>query len=119
MQLFLYSKWLSLPLPTRHKIAAQFGIIKRGSTEVVDNQVKSDGYKIQEVEEALNIDALQKYIVTTETDMLALWMWLVEKIEGQPLTQSNIDTTIEVLEKKVEEIMTEKPKRGRPKKLDV
>lgn len=92
--MFLFSKWLELPISTRHKIAAQFDIIKRGSTEVVGNTIKSDGYIIKEVEEALNIDALQKYIETTETDMAMLWIWLVEKIEGKLLTQVNIDTTL-------------------------
>ena len=105
--MFLYSHWLSLSLSTRVKIAAQFNIIKRGSTEVVDNQIKADGYVIKEIEEALNIDALQKYIGTNETDMITLWMWLVEKIEGKELTQPNIDTTVPVVEK---------PKRGRPKR---
>ena len=45
--MFLYSSWMSLPINTRHKIAREFGIIKRGSTEVVDNHVKSDVFVIE------------------------------------------------------------------------
>lgn len=81
--MFLYSKWLGLPINTRHKIAAQFGIKKRGSTEVFDNQIKSDGYVVKEIEEALNIDAIQKYLEVSETDMMVLWDKLVAKIEGK------------------------------------
>lgn len=122
MQLFLYSKWLGLPISTRIKIAGQFNIQKRGSTEVVDNHIKSDGYNIKEIEEALNIDAIQNYLGVQETDMMTLWMWLIDKIEGRELTQVNIDTTLfekgfggnptsDTLE--IHEAI--KPKRGRPK----
>lgn len=132
--MFLYSRWLQLPLTTRHKLAAHFGIIKRGSTEVFDNQIKSDGYLVKEIEEALNIDAIQKYLGVAETDMLTLWMWLIEKIEDRPLTQVNIDTTTAEINKTFDENFIEtinkleivdptspkyvaiKPKRGRPKK---
>lgn len=92
--MFLYSRWQSLDINTRHKIAKQFGIIKRGSTEVVNDQIKSDGYAIKEIEEALNIDAIQIYLEVTETDMMTLWLWLIDKIEGRELTQVNIDTTV-------------------------
>lgn len=129
--MFLFSHWLSLNITTRHKIAAQFGIIKRGSTEVFNDTIKSDGYLVKEIEQALNIDALQKFIGTQETDMQKLWTWMVDKIEGRELTGINLDTTlddeVEVItyfdkkEQKVflgNEDITDKvkPKRGRPTK---
>lgn len=127
--LFLFSKWMATPISTRTKIAAQFGIQKKRSTHVANNEIVDDGYIIKEIEEALNIDALQKYLNTSETDMLTLWLWMVDKIEGREQTKVNIDTTVIakpikiVLEtndgEKVEmnAIKTEvKPKRGRPKK---
>lgn len=131
--MFLYSRWQSLDINTRHKIAKQFGIIKRGSTEVVDNQIKSDGYAIKEIEEALNIDAIQTYLEVTETDMMTLWLWLIDKIEGRELTIVNIDTTVKTievpkgLEKETKQIAEDyeritgervevKPKRGRKPK---
>lgn len=83
--MFLYSKWLSLPLQTRHAIARQFNIVKRGSTEVFNNEVKHDGYVISEVEGTLNIDALQKYLSVDETDMAKLFEWMVAKIEGKDI----------------------------------
>lgn len=77
--MFLYHQWTQLPINTRIAIAKQFGILKKGSTEVVDNQIKSDGYNIKEIEEALNVDALQTYLSTDESDMTKLWERLVEK----------------------------------------
>ena len=71
--MFLYSKWQELPLQTRHKIAAQFNIPKRGPTEVFDNQIKSDGYPIKEIEERLNVLSIADYLDTKETDMSSLW----------------------------------------------
>ncbi len=81
--MFLYSRWLQLPLPTRAAIASSFGIIKKGSTEVFENRVVSDGYVITEVEEALNIDAIQKYLGADDTDMVVLWDKMVCKVEGR------------------------------------
>lgn len=79
--MILYSSWLNLPLATRHKIADAFGIIKKGSTHVVDNTIQSDGFLIKEVEEALNVDALQKYLGSEETDMKILFDMLAKKVE--------------------------------------
>ena len=117
--MFLYHQWLSLPISTRIKIANQFGIAKRGSTEVFDNQIKSDGYLVKEVEEALNIDAIQKYLGVSETNMTTLWTWLVDKIEGRELTK--VDTaipTLKIPEDKTGEniLINPKKKSGRPKK---
>ena len=92
--MFLYSHWCSLPLSVRHKLAAQFNIPKKGPTEVFDNQIKSDGYAIKDIEERINLVSLQVYLGTKETDTLILWTQMVDKIEGRPLTQVNIDTTI-------------------------
>lgn len=120
--MFLYHKWMELNINTRHAIAAQFGIEKKGSTEVFNNTIKSDGYLVKDVEQALNIDALQEYLGTHETDMMILWMWLVEKIEGKELTQVNMDTTIPTVSEAKHSTPVavgeecNKPKRGRPKK---
>ncbi len=81
--MFLYSHWLELPIQTRHKIANYFGIIKRGSTEVVDNRVKSDGYLIKEIETALSKEKLQAYIGLELDSLPVLWEMMVNKIEGR------------------------------------
>lgn len=81
--MFLYSHWLALPLPTRNKIAHQFGISKTSPTHVQDNRVVSDGYKIDDVERALNIDALQAYTGQKTTDAAVLWEGLIEKIDDR------------------------------------
>jgi hypothetical protein len=81
--MILYSQWLALPIHTRIKIADQFGILKKGSTHVVNNEVQSDGYLIKEVESALSIEALQAYTGTTIKDHAGLFDLLVAKIEGR------------------------------------
>lgn len=87
--MFLYSQWVQLSLPTRNAIADKFGILKRGSTEVFNNTIKSDGYVLKEVEEALNIDAIQKFLGTEETDMSVLWVGLVSKVENPDAYEAN------------------------------
>ncbi len=108
--MFLYHQWTLLPLQTRIRIANEFGVIKKGSTEVVDNTIKSDGYILKELEEALNIDALQKYLNTTETDMQVLWMALIDKAEGRYASPIELNPIV------IEPQIVEKKKRGRPRK---
>jgi len=106
--MFLYHKWLGLSMGTRIKIANQFNIVKRGPTEVFGDQIKADGYLVREVEEALNIDALQKYLGTTEVDMIVLWDSMVDKIEGR---------LPDIIQPPVQEPKLEiKKKGGRPRK---
>lgn len=52
--MFSYGTWLRLPLSTRIRIANALGIAKTGSTHVQDNRIVSDGYKIEDVESAVN-----------------------------------------------------------------
>lgn len=98
---FLYSKWLQLDLSTRHRIASEFGIIKKNSTHVQDNVVVNDGYLIQDVEQALNLDAMQRVLNTTETDMAILWDILIHSTPApkvKPLevaTETPVETPIE------------------------
>ncbi len=90
--MFLYGHWMKLPLSTRQAIAVQFGIIKKGSTEVFDNQVKSDGYVIADVEAALGIDAIQKWTGSESTDFQVLWDMMVAKAEGKDKVAPPITT---------------------------
>lgn len=84
--MFLYSHWLKLPINTRIAIAIAFNIQKKGSTEVFNNEVIRDGYPIGDIEQALNIDAIQKYLGSDETDFNILWEQLIAKIEGRATT---------------------------------
>ncbi len=81
--MFLYSQWRGVSLPTRIAIANAFGIAKIGPTHVRDNYVETDGYKIEDVERALNIDAIQKYTGSESTDMAELFNLMVIKAEGR------------------------------------
>lgn len=89
--MFLYSKWLSLDLPTRMKVAEVFGIVKRGSTHVVDNRIQSDGYNVEEVEAALTPDVLRKYMLSNEQDAEVLWDLFIARISGSE-DQGDIQT---------------------------
>lgn len=123
---FLYSHWLKTNINTRHLIAAEFGIIKRGSTEVFNNEVLKDGYLIPEVESALNIDRLQTFLATNITDFEVLYKMLTDKFEGKEtvpfqeikvvqekpiLTEENV-----ALPENTEETRQIK-RRGRPRKV--
>ncbi len=83
MSIFLYHDWMSLPLETRIKLADQFGIKKTSPTHVFDNRIESDGYSIRDVEKALNLPAIQSYLLTEETDLQKLWPMIVDKINGK------------------------------------
>ena len=113
--MILYYQWAELSLATRVKIAGQFGIKKTGPTEVFANTIKSDGYAIKDIEMALTIPALQKFLGTTETDHTLLWNCMVDKIEGREM--KIVDTPKEE-DKAFEKFAdTIKKKQGRPKKI--
>ncbi len=84
--IFLYSHWRGLPLSTRNVIATAFGIAKVGPTHVANNVIESDGYKIDDVERALNVDKLQVYTGSDSTDMQVLFDLTVAKAEGRMIT---------------------------------
>lgn len=62
-------------------MAKQFGITKHGPTHVQDNRVVADGYNIEEVEAALNLDALRAFVGVEHTDLGTLLTLAVAKIE--------------------------------------
>jgi len=110
--MILYSKWLDLPITTRIKIAEQFGIVKRGSTEVFNNTIKSDGFLIKEIETALAVGALQNYVdEPKETDLVVLWNLMLNKINGIPKVKKEQKSEIPVTEPIIaaDSIAPEKP----------
>lgn len=78
--MFLYSKWLDLPLSTRHEIAKIFGIVKKGSTEVHSNVIKSDGYGIRDIENALTIEVMQKYLASKSESIDVLMAGVIQTV---------------------------------------
>jgi len=101
MTMQIYSTWLSLPIGVRHQLAHKLGIEKKFPTEVQDNQIKSDGYALKDIEHFLSIENLQKHLDTDETDHRTLLDWM---IEGKP------DIRVEITEETIIK------KRGRPAK---
>ncbi len=81
--MILYSRWLSLPLHVRGKIAADFDIPKLRSTHVINNEVADDGYDINMIENALTKEAMQRFIPSQEEDLNVLFNLLVDKAEGK------------------------------------
>jgi len=92
--MIIYSRWISLSLDTRNKIAREFGIVKKGPVEVFANTIKSDGYLVKDIDDALTLTKMQAYLGTTETDPTVLWNYLVDKMEGRNITL--IDTPVAV-----------------------
>lgn len=74
---------MALPLETKIKLSKVFGFAKTSPTHVSDNKVVSDGYKIEDVEHAMNLDAIQNYLGTKEKDFSLLWDMLLLKVEGK------------------------------------
>ena len=86
----IYSTWLSLPIGVRHQLAHKLGIEKKFPTEVQDNQIKSDGYALKDIEIALAIENLQKVLETEEKDHKTLLDWMIGgKPELNPSSEIN------------------------------
>jgi len=106
--MFLYSKWLGLPLVKRAEIATKFGIAKVRSTHVSNDQVVDDGYNVKDIESALALDKLQAHFDTKEKDPHVLWVWL---IDGTPVVEEPMGTvsatkiTPEVVVKAVKKVV--------------
>lgn len=109
---------MRLPLSTRQTLAAHFGFSKIGPTHVQDNKVVSDGYNIEDVERSLNVDALQQYVGSEETDMAKLWEMMTYKAEGRIPEEEIAALVSEPTELNAEPlpITPEPKKRGRPAK---
>ncbi len=87
--MFLYSHWLKLPITTRIKIANKFGIEKKGSTHVFNNVIQTDGFNIRDIEEALNVTAMQDFIGDcSETNPEKLWLIFIDKMEGKSIIET-------------------------------
>jgi hypothetical protein len=101
--MILYSRWCALPLTTRNKIAEIFNIPKKGAIEVSSNEIKADGYFVEDIEKAITVEALQDYLQsgsTSETDLSALWSMMIDRVEGR--------TQVPVLEPGAHEVKLEK-----------
>lgn len=116
--MFLYSKWLETPIQVRNKIAEQFGIIKKGPTEVFNNTIRNDGYDLKDIENALTLPTLQNYLGTDMDDLSVLFDYLVQRIQhGAPSPElSNEVFDIIPTEDINEVIVIQKPKRSYNKK---
>lgn len=83
------------------------------STHVVDNVVQNDGYRIQDVESKLSVDALQAYLGVDSTDLSELMDMLVLKVQGKDIAQpaKEADGTLLEVEQPIipEEVVVEVP----------
>lgn len=94
----LYSRWVYLPLDTRNKIAEAFDIVKKGSVEVFSNTIKSDGYLIADIDNAITVSSMQAYLGSKETDSNVLFELLVNKFQPKVMATGTIEK-IEVMSK--------------------
>jgi hypothetical protein len=81
-----YSLWMGTPFITRVKIAQQFGIAKLRATHVSDNVVVDDGYNAKDIESAMNVEAMQAFLESKDTDVDTLFALVVERIENPVIT---------------------------------
>lgn len=72
---------MGLPIGSRVAIAAQFGIAKTGSTHVVGDRIQDDGYKIQDIDNALTSEAMKEFLGVEHADHEALFDLLIAKFE--------------------------------------
>ena len=109
--MLFYSQWCRLPLYVRAEIARLLGIAKTGPTHVANDQIVSDGYKIEDVEAAItNIALMQSVTGTTYDDRDVLFDLVLARAEGREIPK-------QVEEKKViEEVKPDPKKRGRKPK---
>lgn len=105
--MFLYSKWLALPLSKRAELAARFGIAKVRPTHVFNNEIADDGYNVKDVEHHISTEKIQALFETKEQDPDVLWDML---LNGQPEVKP---APVETPPVKVA------TKRGRPAKKNV
>lgn len=105
-----YHRWILLPIHVRNAIAFEFGIVKKGSTEVVNNTIKSDGYDINDIANALNMKALQAYLGTDMDDLSVLFDFLVQRM-NEPIKLTIEEPVPEsvILEPVIEKKVVKKP----------
>lgn len=94
--MILYSSWLKLPLSTRNKVAEKFKLSKTGPTHVFGKDVIQDGYDLKNIEGALTVDNMQKFLNSTETNPEALFRLVVDTVEGRIQIQQPVVETITV-----------------------
>ncbi len=109
----IYGQWLSLPLSTRIGIASHFGIRKVRSTHVVNDEIADDGYVVHDIEAALSLESIQKFLDTKETDFQTLWKMLVDKMNPK---KENREENAAIGFQTGAVIKVPKP-RGRPRKV--
>ncbi len=107
-----------MPLVTRAQIAEKFGIQKKGPTHVVNNNVQNDGYDIKDIEGAITLYAMQKFLGTEEEGLSELWEMMVAKVEGRHFEPIQEVNTPPITDKEFTpgNIIEIKRKPGRPKK---
>lgn len=123
---------MQLPIATKALLAKEFGFSKTGPTHVSDSRVVSDGYKVADVENAMDISAIKKYVGAKDAVSYDdLWNMMIDKVEGRtvsaPPEPEKTSEPITVPVEEPEEIVGEqktvivqpsaKKQRGRPKRM--
>lgn len=123
--MFPYSLWCSLPIQKRHEIALKFNITKKGSTEVFSNTIKSDGYLVQDIDDALSLENVRRVLNTDETDSSILWSYIVDGMPApiveivELITEPVVEPTHEQILEEVAKVIEETPKEEKKEKIDV
>lgn len=117
MYAFLYSKWVALPLPTRHAIAVVLNIKKTGPTHVSDNRVIDDGYTLDAVEQALQPENI-KEVLGIDGEPEELWDALISRALAPIIPQAPVPAPVSEV-KLVEKPQTVEESNAKPEKIKV
>lgn len=95
--------WIKLSPTVKTKIAELFNIPRNGASHVNDNLVIADGYLDRDLA-VLNVESMNKFLGTNETDIFPLWNLMIKHIEVlvtpapaavEPEKRTEINITIE------------------------
>ncbi len=109
--MFPYLLWLELPINIRHEIARRFGVPKKKSVHVANNQVVDDGYYLKDLSDGLTLKSLQEDLHSDIPDYATLWEALVSQVTGKPIEIKLPDNSVNVIiePEKKEEVMQPDP----------
>ncbi len=83
MEIYMYpSEWLRLPMTTRARLAEIFGIPRSKGTIVEDNEVVSDGYTIEDLQN-ITVQKMKVYLDSDLDEFVPLLDQVIARIDDE------------------------------------
>lgn len=102
--------WLKLSQETRSKIAKEFQLNKSGHSEVVDNQVVSDGYSVFDLQ-GITLEKLKAFTNNTSDDFYFQFTKVVNWFEPKLETSVVLDNKDIILKDNLKDTLSTNKKR--------